>query len=64
MITWVSSSATNLSGYLLPFAYDYFKAQEAGGHTEHFHRLFKVHAAEAKEGRAGPARNVHKEETR
>jgi hypothetical protein len=27
MITWVSSTATNLSSYALPYAYDYFKAQ-------------------------------------
>lgn len=47
MITWVSSTATNLAGYALPFAYDYFKAQVAGGHTDHYRRLFETHAAEA-----------------
>lgn len=50
MITWVSSTATNLNGYVLPYAYDYFKAQEAGGHTDHYRRLFEMHAAEAKQG--------------
>ena len=48
MITWASSSATNLAGYALPYAYDYFKAQAAGGHTDHYLRLFEKHAAEAK----------------
>ncbi|MCX7007979.1 MAG: hypothetical protein NTY53_12160 [Kiritimatiellaeota bacterium] len=51
MITWVSSTATNLTAYLLPFAYDYFKAQAASGHTDHYRRLFETHAAEAKAGR-------------
>lgn len=50
MITWVSSNATNLTGYLLPYAYDYFKAQSASGHTDHYRRLFQTHAAEAKQG--------------
>lgn len=47
MITWASSTATNLAGYQLPYAYDYFKAQAGGGHTDHFRRLFEKHAAEA-----------------
>jgi hypothetical protein len=48
MITWVSSTATNLAGYALPYAYDYFKAQAAGGHTDHYRRLFEKHTAEAR----------------
>lgn len=51
MITWVSSTATNLSSYALPYAYDYFKAQSKGGHTEHYYRLFKRHTEEAKQAR-------------
>ena len=47
MIRWVSCTATNLSSYALPYAYDYFKAQAKGGHTEHYYRLFKKHTAEA-----------------
>lgn len=47
MITWCSSTATKLSNYQLPYAYDYFKAQDASGHTEHFRRLFKQHMDEA-----------------
>lgn len=49
MITWASSTATNLAGYALPYAYDYFKAQAASGHTDHYRRLFDTHAAEAKQ---------------
>ena len=52
MITWVSCTATNLSTYALPYAYDYFKAQAKGGHTEHYYRLFKRHTAEAKQAQA------------
>lgn len=52
MVTWVSSTATNLSSYALPYAYDYFKAQAASGHTEHYRRLFEKHAAEARKERA------------
>jgi hypothetical protein len=47
MIAWVSSTATNLAGYALPYAYDYFKAQAASGHTSHYLRLFEKHTAEA-----------------
>lgn len=46
MITWVSSTAKTFAEYQPPFAYDYIKAQMAGGHTEHFIRLFQVHRAE------------------
>ena len=53
MITWVSSTATNLAGYRLPYAYDYFRAQAASGHTDHYRRLFEQHAREAKESPAG-----------
>lgn len=59
MITWVSSTATNLAGYALPYAHDYFKAQEASGHTEHYRRLFRKHAAEAEaEAEAGRIKAV------
>jgi hypothetical protein len=52
MVTWASSTATNLSSYALPYAYDYFKAQGANGHTDHYRRLFEKHAAEARKGSA------------
>ena len=52
MITWASSTATNLAGYELPFAYDYFRAQAASGHTDHYLRLFEKHTAEAKRNQA------------
>ena len=55
MVTWASSTATNLAGYTLPLAYDYFKAQEAGAHTAHYLRLFEQHAAEAVSAGASPA---------
>jgi hypothetical protein len=61
MITWASSNATNLAGYLLPFAYDYFKAQAASGHTDHYRRLFEKHAAEARQGQARPNPTVQKQ---
>lgn len=48
MITLASSTATNLAGYALPMAYDYFQAQAASGHTDHYRRLFEKHAAEAR----------------
>ena len=54
MITWASSTATNLAGYALPYAYDYLKAQQAGGHTDHYRRLFERHTEEARAaGRLG-----------
>jgi hypothetical protein len=46
MVTWVSSTARTYDEYLLPYAYDYLRAQEAGGHTAHYHRLFEKHRAE------------------
>jgi hypothetical protein len=48
MISWCSSNATTLSGYQLPYAYDYLKAQAASGHTEHYRKLFRRHVDEAK----------------
>lgn len=51
MITWASSTATNLAGYQLPYAYDYLKAQAASGHTDHYRKLFEKHAAEAAQRR-------------
>lgn len=50
MVTWVSSTATNVAGYLLPYAHDYFKAQAESGHTQHYYRLFEKHRAEAGHG--------------
>jgi hypothetical protein len=29
-----------LGDYELPYAYDYIKAQESGGHTRHYHEWF------------------------
>lgn len=55
MITWVSSTATNLSSYALPYAYDYLKAQAKSGHTEHYYRLFKKHTAEAADSKGNQA---------
>lgn len=46
MITWVSSTAKTFAEYQLPFAYDYLKAQEAGGHTGFYLKLFEKHRAE------------------
>lgn len=46
MITWISSTAKSFEEYQLPFAYDYLKAQQAGGHTAHYIRLFEKHRAE------------------
>jgi hypothetical protein len=64
MITCVSSTATNLAGYALPYAYDYFKAQAASGHTDHYRRLFEQHAAEAgAEHPVRPARTTDRQET-
>ena len=56
MIRWVSSTATNLTSYALPYVYDYLKAQAKGGHTEHYYRLFKKHTAEAAGSQGSPAR--------
>ena len=55
MITWVTGTATNLASYRLPLAYDYFKAQAASGHTDHYRRLFEKHAAEARREQPKPA---------
>lgn len=50
MVTWASSTATNVAGYELPYAHDYFKAQAGSGHTQHYYRLFEKHRAEAARG--------------
>lgn len=55
MIAWVSSTAKTYDEYRLPYAYDYLRAQEAGGHTAHFHRLFERHRAEYLESLKRPA---------
>lgn len=55
MIRWVSGTATNLASYALPYAYDYFKTQAKGGHTEHYYRLFKRHTAEAADSKRAQA---------
>jgi hypothetical protein len=46
MIAWVSSTARSFAEYHVPYAYDYLKAQQASGHTAHYHRLFEKHRAE------------------
>jgi hypothetical protein len=53
MITWVSSTAKSFAEYQLPFAYDYLKAQAAGGHTAHYFKLFETHRAEYSEATRG-----------
>ena len=40
MVQWLSPGATKLSDYEVPFAHDYIQAQEASGHTAHYHRWF------------------------
>jgi hypothetical protein len=46
MITWISSTARTFSDYQPPLAHEYFKAQEASGHTAHYLNLFEKHRAE------------------
>ncbi len=53
MITWVSSTARTFAEYHLPYAYDYLKAQAAGGHTAHYLKLFEKHRAEFLEATRG-----------
>jgi hypothetical protein len=45
MITWITNDKS-FATYQVPYAYDYFTAQERSGHTAHFIRLFEKHRAE------------------
>lgn len=47
MLRWINPRLNKLSDYNLPFAYDYIKAQEAGGHTKHYHEWFPRQAPPA-----------------
>jgi hypothetical protein len=40
MLQWQGSTATRLSEYELPLVDDYLKAQQASGHTRHYHEWF------------------------
>lgn len=44
MLQWINPKLQKLSDYNLPFAYDHIKAQEAGGHTKHYHDWFPKQA--------------------
>jgi len=47
MLQWINPKLQKLSDYNLPFAYDHIKAQEAGGHTKHYHEWFPKQAKPA-----------------
>ncbi len=40
MIAWIGPGLTTLATYEVPFAHDFIKAQEAGGHTAHYWKWF------------------------
>lgn len=40
MLQWINPRLNKLADYELPYAYDYIKAQESGGHTKHYHEWF------------------------
>lgn len=44
MLHWINPTLKRLSDYNLPFAFDHVKAQEAGGHTKHYHEWFPKQA--------------------
>ncbi len=44
MLQWINPKLQKLSDYNLPFAYDYMKAQEKGGHTQHYYDWFPKQA--------------------
>jgi hypothetical protein len=46
MITWISTTAKTFADYRPPLAYEYLKAQQAGGHTAHYIKLYEKHRAE------------------
>ncbi len=40
MLEWINPELKKLSDYELPYAFEYIKAQESGGHTKHYHEWF------------------------
>lgn len=40
MLQWINPRLNKLSDYEVPYAYEYLKAQESGGHTKHYHEWF------------------------
>ena len=40
MLQWINPQLRTLSGYLLPMAYDFVKAQETGANARHYHEWF------------------------
>ncbi|MEO8351565.1 MAG: hypothetical protein ABI680_07530 [Chthoniobacteraceae bacterium] len=41
MLDWISPGQTTLKTYEVPFAHDFIKAQESGGHTAHYWKWFE-----------------------
>lgn len=52
MFTWINPELTTLAGYEIPFAHDFIKAQEGGGHTAHYWKWFGKQAAMGRAARA------------
>jgi len=40
MLQWINPRLNRLSDYDVPYAYDFIKAQESGGHTKHYYEWF------------------------
>lgn len=40
MLSWIGPDVTTLATYEVPFAHDFIKAQETGGHTAHYWKWF------------------------
>ena len=47
MLRWINPKLNKLSDYAVPYAHDYIKAQEASGHTAHYHSWFPRQAPPA-----------------
>jgi hypothetical protein len=40
ILQWINPELQKLGDYELPYAFEYIKAQESGGHTKHYHEWF------------------------